>query len=110
MKYDILTLVGENCITREDGDKVYALIHLELVAARPVELDFAGVTIFASPFFISAVGRLLKDFTTEELNQLLKLYNLTPVGWDLLKLVVKHSAKYYGDPAFRKALDEVLSE
>lgn len=110
MKYSILTLVGEDCITIEDGDKIYALIHPELAADRPVELDFAGVSVFASPFFNAAIGRLLKDFTPQDLNRLLKISNLAPVGMDVLKLVIKNSAQYYRDPALRKALDEILSE
>ncbi len=86
------------------------MIHPELAAGRPVELDFAGVRVFASPFFNAAFGRLLKDLTPEDLNRLLKVLNMTPVGRDTLKLVIKNSAQYYRDPAFRKALDEILME
>lgn len=109
-KWDILTLVGDDCITIEDGEKIYDLIHPELMAGRPVDLDFAGVGVFASPFFNAAFGRLLKDFTPEDLNRLLKVYNLTPVGRDTLKLVIENSNRYYRDPVFRKALDEILME
>lgn len=109
-KWNILSLVGEDCITVEDGEKVYDLIHPELIAGHPVELDFAGVGVFASPFFNAAFGRLLKDFTPEDLNRLLKVSNLTSVGRDTLKLVIKNSTQYYRDPAFRKALDEILME
>ena len=110
MKCDVKDLVGENCVTLDDGQKVYDQIHPELVAGHPVEVDFAGVSVFASPFFNAAFGRLLKDLTTEELNRLLKVYNLTSVGKDVLKLVIKDSTQYYSDPEFRKTLDEILSE
>ncbi len=109
-KWDILTLVGDACITIEDGEKVYELIYPELTADRPVELDFAGVGIFASPFFNYAFGRLLKDLTPADLDRLLKISNLLPVGRDTLKLVIENSNRYYHDPAFRKALDEILME
>ncbi len=56
MKYDIRNLVGENCMTPDEGQQVYNLIYPELVADRPVELDFSGVDIFASPFFNFAIG------------------------------------------------------
>jgi hypothetical protein len=109
-KLNILDLVGEDCITIEDGEKVYDLIHPELKACRPVELDFAGVTVFASPFFNSAFGNLLEDLTPEDLDRLLKVSNLIPVGRETLKLVIDNSAHYYRDPVFRKALDDILME
>jgi hypothetical protein len=34
MKYDILTLVGENCITMEDGERVYDLYWISYNRAR----------------------------------------------------------------------------
>jgi len=110
MRWDIKSLVGEDCITIEDGEKIYDLIHPVLLAGHEVELDFAGVGVFASPFFNAAFGRLLKDFTPEHLDRMLKILNLTPVGRDTLKLVIKNSVQYYSDPAFQKALNEILVE
>jgi hypothetical protein len=57
-----------------------------------------------------AIGRLLKDLTTEDLERLLKISNLTPLGKDTLKLVIKNSNEYYRDPAVHKAVNEILSE
>ena len=68
------------------------------------------VAFLVNRYFNAAFGRLLKDLTTEELNRLLKVYNLTSVGKDVLKLVIKDSTQYYSDPEFRKTLDEILSE
>jgi len=107
-KWKILDLVGEDCITIEDGEKFYDLIHPELMTGHPVELDFAGVTAIASPFFNAAFGRLLEDLTPEDLKRLLNVSNLIPVGRNTLKLVIENSNQYYRDPVFRKALDEVL--
>jgi len=109
-KWNILDQVGEVCITIDDGEKVYDLIHPELMAGRPVELDFAGVKVAGALFFNYAIGRLLDNLTTEDLERLLKMSNLTPLGRDTLKLVIKHSNEYYRDPVVRKAVDEILSE
>lgn len=59
MKYHICKIVGQNCITLQDGQKVYDAIYPELKAGHPVELDFAEVEIFASPFFNFAIGHLM---------------------------------------------------
>lgn len=110
MRHEILTLVGKNCITLADGQKVYELIYPELLADRPVELDFAGVKIFAAPFFNFAFGQLLKDIQPENLNRLLKVFNLNQVGEQILKLVIENSKRYYSDPDFRNRVDQVITE
>ena len=110
MKYKIRDLVGENCMTPDDGQKVYDSIHPELVAHHPVELDFTGVDIFASPFFNFAIGQLLKDIQLDKLNLLLKVSHLNPVGMQVIERVIENSKQYYSNENIRKAVDEVLRE
>ena len=110
MNLNIHELIGENCITLEDGQKIYELIHPELSVGHLVELDFGGVGVFASPFFNAAIGRLLKDIKSEDLNRLLSVINLVPAGVAVLKRVIENSKQYYSDENMRKALDEVLLE
>ncbi|WP_041226037.1 STAS-like domain-containing protein [Crinalium epipsammum] len=110
MKHEIRTLIGKNCITPGDGQKVYDLVHPELLALHEVELDFAGVEIVASPFFNFAIGQLLRDIEPETLNRLLKFSNLNTVGKQILKLVIENSKRYYSDPDFRNRVDQVISE
>lgn len=110
MKLEICTLVGKNCMTREDGQKVYDLIHPQLLAERPVELDFTGVDIFASPFFNFAIGQLLRDISPDSLNRLLKVSHLNRVGMPILKRVIENSKQYYSNESYTKKVDEVLRE
>ncbi len=107
-KYKIIELIGKNCITLEDGQKIYDLIYPELTAGHTVELDFTDVKIFISRFFNAAIGQLLKDITPDVLNKLLKFENLSPVGKAILKQVIENSKRYYYDENYRKAVDEVL--
>jgi hypothetical protein len=108
MKLNIPGIVGQNCMTPEQGQDVYDRIHQHLLDGQPVELDFDGVDIFASPFFNYAVGQLLKDISPSELNRLLSISNLNPVGLSVLQRVIENSKQYYSDPRFREAVDEVL--
>ncbi len=110
MKVDVFKEVGENCITLEDGHKIYDMIHSELSSGNNVELDFENVKIFASPFFNSAIGRLLKDFKPEDLNRLLKITNITSTGMSVLRRVIENAKEYYSNPEMRKAVDDVLLE
>ena len=110
MLYNMREIVGEYCITLEDGQKVYDLIHPQLVAGCSVELSFTGVKVFASPFFNFAIGQLLVDIHADELNRLLKITNLNAVGASVLKRVIENAKRYYSDEHFYNAVDEVLAE
>ena len=110
MKISVFDLVGENCITLDDGQKVYDLIYPELSGGNTVDLDFKDVKIFASPFLNVAIGRLLKDIKPDDLNRLLKITDMLPTGLAVLKRVIENSKEYYSNPNVRKAVDEILLE
>ena len=110
MKFNIVDLVGQNCITLDDGQKVYDLIHPELLAGHPVELDFQGASVFASPFFNAAIGQLLEDIAPAMLNQLLAVQNLGPIGVNVLRRVIENAKEYYTNPRVRTAVDSVFAE
>jgi hypothetical protein len=110
MKILIHDKIGENCITLDDGKQVYDAIHPELAAGKLVELDFDKVKIFASPFFNSAIGQLLKDIESDDLNRLLVVRNLNQNGLTVMKRVIQNSKQYYSDEGMRKALDEIFLE
>ena len=97
-------------MTSEDGQKVYDAIYPKLIAGHHIELDFADVQIFASPFFNFAIGQLLRDIPTDTLNKLLKLSHLNPVGMKILKRVIENSKEYYSNANACKAIEKVLSE
>ena len=110
MKLSVLNLIGPNCVTYGDGQKVYDLIYPELSRGRPVEVDFDGVRVLVSLFVNAAIGRLLEDISTEELNRLLTVSNLPPGGVETLKRVIENSNDYYHNPQVRQALDRILTE
>lgn len=110
MKYDIHAIVGKNGMTSEDGQKLYNVIYPELKAGHSVELDFAGVEIFASPFFNFAIGQLVKDIHADTLNQLLQISHLDSIGMKILKRVIENSKEYYSSSRTRQAIERVLRE
>lgn len=110
MDMKISSFVGNSCITSDDGQRVYKEIYAKLAAGEPVFLDFAGVRVFASPFFNFAIGQLLKDLKPDDLNKLLKVANITADGQLVWEQVVKNAKEYYKDPNAKKAIDEILKE
>ena len=110
MKLEVKSLIGERCVTSEDGQRVYDEIYPKLAAGESVCLDFEDVKVFASPFFNFAIGQLLKDLEPENLNQLLQRENITSDGMLVWKRVVKNAKEYYKNPESKKALDEILKQ
>jgi STAS-like domain of unknown function (DUF4325) len=108
--YKISEIIGKYCIRVKDGQKLYDLIHSELLADRPIELDFVDVEVCAPPFLNSGVGQLLKDISSEKLNRLLVVSNLNPLDSQTLKLVIENSNRYYNEAEFRSRVDQVISE
>lgn len=108
MKINIYETVGPNCITYEDGEKIFNLIYPELKKGSSVELDFSNVRVFASPFFNSAIGRLLEDISIGTLKHNLNITNTTSTGNSVISRVIENSKDYYFNPEKRKAIDETL--
>ncbi|MBI5327152.1 MAG: STAS-like domain-containing protein [Deltaproteobacteria bacterium] len=89
MRYNIHNLIGEKCITSEDGQKVYDLVYPELIAGRSVELDFSGVKFFTPSFFNAFLNRLLINITSQNVGRFLKIFNMVSEGIDVLKRSIK---------------------
>ncbi len=110
MNVEIKSLVGDSCVTSEDGQRVYDEIYPKLSAGESVCLNFSEVRVFASPFFNFAIGQLLKDLEPESLNQLLKVKNIKTDGLLVWERVVKNAKEYYKNPEAKIAVDEILKQ
>ena len=58
-------VVGENCASIDDGDKVFQLVRPELVKGFQVEIDFKGINLMLTPFLNACFGKLLEQFGRE---------------------------------------------
>jgi len=105
VKLSISNLFEDSCLTIDDGNKLYELIHGPLSAGESVELVFAGVRFFATPFFNASIGRLLADFSVEELRERLVILHAAQHGEDVIRTVVEFAKRYYSDEPFRRAID-----
>ncbi|HYW19822.1 MAG TPA: STAS-like domain-containing protein [Nodularia sp. (in: cyanobacteria)] len=110
MKYKVYELIGENCMSQKAGQQIYDLIHPQLQAGKPVELDFTGARRFLSVFFNFAIGQLWRDIKPEELDQLLVVSNLNPLGQQTYDNVIEYAKRYYSDEQYREAVDEMVLE
>jgi hypothetical protein len=110
---NIRDLIGENCMIQKAGQAVFESIYPELLAGRPVELDFTDVKGFLSVFFNFAIGQLLKDpnIKGKDLDRLLTVSNLNPLRQQVYENVVLDNAKrYYSGEDYRAAVDAAIAE
>jgi hypothetical protein len=61
-------VVGENCASIDDGDKVFQLVRPELVKGFQVEIDFKGINLMLTPFLNACFGKLLEEITMTEVS------------------------------------------
>lgn len=105
----IKDIIGTSCITAEDGDKVYQIIHKQLKKGDKIILDFKDVKHFSAVFLNAAIGKLFKDFTDLQLKQLLHIKNVTNETKNLIELIIKNSTKYYDNPDYQRIVDDVIN-
>jgi hypothetical protein len=110
MTIRVFDLVGELCMTHEDGEIVHKALLEAFRRGENVELDFDKTRIFVTAFFNASVGQLLEKSTKEELLSRLTFINLPPAAVDALRHSLQNAEEYYHDPAFREALDKILGD
>lgn len=108
MKISIHDLIGDVCMTYDDGERLHAAFRPAFDAGETVELDFGRTRIFVSAFFNASVGCLLEDYSKDEIRERLKFLNLPDAAAEPLRHSVENAERYYRDPAFRESLDKVL--
>ncbi|WP_429245022.1 STAS-like domain-containing protein [Luteibacter sp. 621] len=94
MRIPVSEISGRNAVSSKAGEALYQEI-LRRIDVETVELDFAGVEIFSTPFFNLAIGRLLQRMPSDLLNQRLQVLNLSPLGFSTLRRVIDNAKRHY---------------
>jgi len=84
MRLRLIETIGPECVSLDQGEKVYRVLLEELNAKKTVEVDFQGIETLFSPFLMGCLGKLLGHFEKETLMQNLVYCNITS---DQLKTV-----------------------
>lgn len=106
----IKEIVGTAAITLSDGEVIYSKLSASFDEGEVVELDFDGVSVFASPFFNAGIGKLLSVKSDDYLNSHLKVKNLSSVGMDVLRRVIANAKDYYAKPTEqRNEIGEIVN-
>lgn len=102
-------VAGRFCITMSEGEALFRVLQPILRRGERAELDFDGVTVYASPFFNAGIGQLLREITKERLRQLIEVRGLSADGNHVLQRTIENAATYYRNEELRRAIDEGLA-
>lgn len=79
MRIRLIETIGPECVSLDQGEKVYRLLLGELNKMKTVEMDFQGIETLFSPFLMGCLGKLLGHFEKETLMQNLEFCNISSI-------------------------------
>ena len=86
-------------VTTEDGNTIFELLVFNLSKENTVSLDFDGINLMTTAFLNSAIGQLysIDKYSSDFLNNNLKLVNVQEQDKPLFALVVKRAKEYFAN-------------
>jgi len=78
MRVQLIETIGSECISLDQGEKMYQLLLGDLKEKKTVEVDFQGVQTLFSPFLMGWLGKLLGHFEKEAVMERLAFCNIKP--------------------------------
>lgn len=110
MTIRVIEYVGDRATDMKQGDEIYNLIIDGFNKNEIVHIDFSNMTTILSTFLNNAIGTLYKDYTSEFLNENLKIKNLCKDDLFILKRVINRAKDFYAKPqVVQSVLDENLN-
>ena len=101
------TINSPSALTREQGGIIYNIIREKILGGYKVELDFQDVESLITPFLNVAIGKLYEDFSSEDLQEKLKVINIPQGKSSSFKIVIENAKKYYAD---KKMFNEIVED
>lgn len=107
---DVAEKIGTpSALTQESGNIIYAEINNALQNNITIHLDFSNVESIISPFLNIAIGKLYKDYTSEQISKYLVLEHFPSEKNATLNVVISNAKRYYANQeAYNKAIKEVI--
>ena len=96
------------CSSGEDGQKLFNTINKFIEQKTQVELSFENITVLTSSFLNPAIGKLYKEYTSEELNTYLKITNISEDDLIILKNTIETAKQYYENPKNETAISKKI--
>lgn len=107
MLIKIVDVVGDRATDMQQGDVIYKKIIEQFKKKEKVVIDFEGLKTVLSTFLNNAIGTLYKDYSSDYLNENLRIINLCPDDLFILKRVIKRAKEFYAN---ENVISNVLDE
>jgi hypothetical protein len=100
--------VGSNAaVSSEIGKEIFKIIDKALEQNNLVNLDFENISLLTSAFLNAAIGSLYYKYSSESLQNKLRLFNLSQEDRQLLKRVTDRAKEYFEE---RDRLDNLIND
>lgn len=83
------------CLTEDAGKLVFNTVLPSLKNGERIELDFEGLTMFASLFFNNSLAPLFRDFDPAFIGSHLEVTNLNEVGRKTFGRSMENAAEFF---------------
>lgn len=107
MTLNIKEYIGEYCVNKDQGNKLYNFLKSRIDKAIIVKLNFRNVRVITTSFLYSAIGKLFKDYTRETIATLVKYQNISNF-MSYFESVIENSQKYYSNEVFRDNVSQSI--
>lgn len=95
----VVEVIGDAiCVSQDDGQRVFEVLHDALEGGQNVALSFTGVQTLTTAFLNAAVGQLLRFHSSEELRARVLFRALSGEQVKMLREVIERAGLYFSDP------------
>lgn len=100
---------SEKAVSSEKGEIVFIEIKKNLENNIFVELDFTGISLMTTAFLNAAIGQLYSQYSSDQLNKLLKPISITEEDEEMFIMVVSRAKEYFANKIeFENSLSNII--
>ena len=103
-------IIGENCVSIDDGEKVLQLLRPELLKGVSVEVDFKGVNLLLTPFLNACFGKILEQFGREVTMTHVSMRNISNEFLQRVNQFINRKDEEYTRSNEKEMLEEIFNE
>ncbi|MDH5762716.1 MAG: STAS-like domain-containing protein [Nitrospinota bacterium] len=110
MRIKLLEIIGPECVSLDQGQKLYYLLFNELKGKNTVEVDFQGIETLYSPFLMGSLGKLLGHYDKEKLMQELVFCNITSEHLKSVNEFIDRAENQLTEQGYLQTMRELFEE
>ena len=97
-------------VTPDEGKPINDEIRKCIESKETVEIDFSGVELMTTAFLNIAIGDLCKDYSSDELKNILKIVNVDEGDTRRIEKVIDTAKLFYKDKnSFNKIVEDTFN-